>query len=640
MIDSHPEKGYEDVTELAAFICGAPISLISFVDKERQWFKSQVGLDVTGTPRSQSFCAHTIGPKTTLVVPDATADPRFSSNPLVVGDPKIRFYAGAPIVEKSGHVLGTVCVIDTEPRTLTARQLSALEALARQVVVLLEQREAIATLEAATRESKIAEQKIHDSEQRLRIFVDRFPALAWTANPDGWIYWYNRRWYEYTGQTPEQMEGWGWQSVHDPEMLPTVMGRWSASIRTGNPFEMIFPLKGSDGEFRPFLTRVEPLRDGNGKITQWFGTNIEVDALQKTQLALEKSQAGLNQVLTATRDAVVSVNRDWTLTYMNPMAEGLYGPAESLVGRNVWEAFPAAAGSPFLEHYTRAMEEGVAASFEAEYGEPLNFMAGLEVYPSKEGIVTFSRDITKLKHAAAAVLQNEKLAAVGRLASTIAHEINNPLEAVTNLVYLARRSKSQEETLAYLESADLELRRACAITKQTLRFHRQSTRPTMVSFAELVEGILTGQHSRLANSSARVEESDRSVRRVLCLEGEIRQVLSNFISNAIDAMHGRGGTLFIRGRDGRNWKTGESGMVLTIADSGIGMSELTRTKVFEAFYTTKGIGGTGLGLWISKEIVDRHHGTLALKTRQGTSRSGTVLTLFLPANGIEHNHQR
>ena len=637
VLDSAPERGYDDITELAAFVCGTPISLISFVDEDRQWFKSAYGLDSRETPRSRGFCAHIVDHGGTLVVEDASQDERFRTNPLVVGEPNIRFYAGAPIVGKTGHVLGTVCVMDTEPRVLTARQISALEALARQVVVLLEQGDAIATLEKAADASRDAERQVLDSEQRLRAFVDGFPALAWMADRDGWIYWYNRRWYEYTGSTPQQMEGWGWQSVHDPEMLPAVMERWTACIRTGDPFEMVFPLKGSDGEFRPFLTRIEPLRDKGGNITQWFGTNTEVDALHKTQLALEKSQAGLNQVLTATKDAIVSVNHDWTLSYMNPMAERLYGPSDRLVGRNFWEAFPDAAstGSPFLEPCTRAMEEGVAASFEAKYGEPLHYTLSVEVYPSKDGIVTFSRDITKLKHAAAMVLQNEKLAAVGRLASSIAHEINNPLEAVTNLLYLARSSASLEESMPYLNSADVELRRACTITKQTLRFHRQTSRPMFVTFADLVKDIFMGQHSRLTNSGATVQERDRSARSVLCREGEIRQLLSNFISNAIDAMHLRGGTLFVRGRDGRNWKTGETGMVLTIADTGVGMSEATRSKVFEPFYTTKGIGGIGLGLWISKGIVDRHEGILRIKSRQGSSSSGTVLTLFLPTNGAE-----
>ncbi len=140
ILDTLPEQHYEDIAELASFICGTPISLVSFVGDDRQWFKAERGLGVRETPRSQSFCAHTIDTGSTLVVEDASSDPRFTGNPLVTGNPNIRFYAGAPVFDDSGQVLGTVCVIDTVPRTLEPRQTAALEALARQVTALVEQR--------------------------------------------------------------------------------------------------------------------------------------------------------------------------------------------------------------------------------------------------------------------------------------------------------------------------------------------------------------------------------------------------------------------------------------------------------------------------------------------------------------------
>src|SRR5215212_2412499 len=106
------------------------------------------------------------------------------------------------------------------------------------------------------------------------------------ADAEGWIFWYNRRWYEYTGTTPAEMEGWGWQSVHDPAMLPEVMERWKGSIATGEPFDMVFPLRGADGLFRSFLTRVQPLRDKDGRIIRWFGTNTDITEQQATAEAL------------------------------------------------------------------------------------------------------------------------------------------------------------------------------------------------------------------------------------------------------------------------------------------------------------------------------------------------------------------
>ncbi len=150
ILDTSPEQIYDDVAALASIICGTPMSMVTLVDADRQWFKSAVGSDLKETPRSISFCAHTLGTARTLIVKDAQQDPRFMDNPSVTGAPGIRFYAGAPIVEPGGHVLGTVCVIDTMPHSLTPIQVAALEALARHTLALMEMRRAIeATVEAA-----------------------------------------------------------------------------------------------------------------------------------------------------------------------------------------------------------------------------------------------------------------------------------------------------------------------------------------------------------------------------------------------------------------------------------------------------------------------------------------------------------
>lgn len=150
ILDSAPEEAFDDLTKLAAQICGCPIAIVSCVADTRQWFKARVGLEADETPREQSFCAHAIlEPENLLVVPDATSDPRFADNPLVTGDPRIRFYAGAPLLTQSGHALGSLCVIDRAPRKLADHQLAALRILGRQVTYLLELRRVSRALAAA-----------------------------------------------------------------------------------------------------------------------------------------------------------------------------------------------------------------------------------------------------------------------------------------------------------------------------------------------------------------------------------------------------------------------------------------------------------------------------------------------------------
>jgi len=237
--------------------------------------------------------------------------------------------------------------------------------------------------------------------------------------------------------------------------------------------------------------------------------------------------------------------------------------------------------------------------------------------------------VTERRIAEEALVRNEKLAAVGRLASSIAHEINNPLESVTNLLYLAATSGDLTEVREYLGTADVELRRAAAIVNQTLRFHKQATRPTNITCSDLIGSALAIYQGRINNAGIAVEKKKRAERPVLCFDGEIRQVISNLIVNAIDAMP-NGGRLLLRSRDGREWRTGREGLVITVADTGSGMTRESCERIFEAFYTTKGIGGTGLGLWISREILDRHNGTLSVRSSQRRGHCGSVFAIFLP----------
>jgi PAS domain S-box-containing protein len=147
---------------------------------------------------------------------------------------------------------------------------------------------AFITIREITSQRK-AELALREIEARFRTMANAMPQLAWMANADGWIYWYNERWYQYTGTTPAQMEGWGWQSVHHPLELPKVLERWKTSLATGELFEMAFPLRGADGVFRPFLTRAIPLKDTAGRVTQWFGTNTDVTELKRAEAAVEAS---------------------------------------------------------------------------------------------------------------------------------------------------------------------------------------------------------------------------------------------------------------------------------------------------------------------------------------------------------------
>ncbi len=244
-------------------------------------------------------------------------------------------------------------------------------------------------------------------------------------------------------------------------------------------------------------------------------------------------------------------------------------------------------------------------------------------------------DVTAQKRAEGALVQADKLAAVGRLAASISHEINNPLEAVTNLLYLVHSDQTlSEESVEYIKLAESELARVSQIASQTLRFHRHASKPTQLSPQQVVDPVVALYQGRLKNSRVTVDVQHRGGTHSMFLhEGDVRQILNNLLGNAIDAMP-NGGTVTIRTRPACCARTRHRGTRISISDEGHGMSPDTVARIFEPFFTTKGSSGSGLGLWISHTIAQRHNGTLQVRSRQrlqkARARCGTVFSLFLP----------
>jgi PAS domain S-box-containing protein len=243
-------------------------------------------------------------------------------------------------------------------------------------------------------------------------------------------------------------------------------------------------------------------------------------------------------------------------------------------------------------------------------------------------------DIHDQKLAEEALRRNEKLATAGRLAASVAHEINNPLEAVTNLLYLLVNNPSLDRSAReYVNIAQQELARVGEITTQMLRFHRQSTGPAPVRIADILDSILALYRARIMASQIQLSRDYEMTEPLTCLAGDIRQAFANLIGNAIDATP-RNGRLRVRLRHSRNWKTRHQfGIRVTIGDTGSGIEKLNIERIFEAFFTTKGITGTGLGLWITRDLIDKHSGTISMRSSTTFGASGTVFSVFLPFEG-------
>lgn len=237
-----------------------------------------------------------------------------------------------------------------------------------------------------------------------------------------------------------------------------------------------------------------------------------------------------------------------------------------------------------------------------------------------------------------ALRRSEKLVVAGRLALSISHEINNPLASVTNLLYLIGLSSSLEEAKQFTETAASELSRVSEIVTQTLRFYREPSKPTLVQISEIVDSALTLYQARLNSAEIVVERDFRECTPILAMAGELRQVTLNLIGNAMDAI-GSGGILRIRAANAREHCNGSRpGIRLTIGDTGSGISPHVRKTLFEPFVSTKGDTGTGLGLWLSSEIIHKHGGTIRVKSRAMPPFSGTAFSVFLPLHFRSGTH--
>jgi PAS domain S-box-containing protein len=504
-------------------------------------------------------------------------------------------------------------------------------------------------------EQKKREDDLRRSEERYRVLTELSPQSQWTANPQGLVLYANRRFLDYIGHDFIPTTGEEYIECFDPADRQRVLDVWSHSVITGEDYNIEARLlRASDGASRWWHLRALPVRDEAGAIQQWLGSatdihesRIAADRLSAQYAEIDKQRRELETIYRGSPIGMALYEpKELRLLRINDrQAEIFRLPASGALGKTYDELASgvpaahdlirrAASGEAVLNHDL----EGTLERSPSEYRYwNINYSPIFDEDGSVLAVASATVEITQQKRAESALIQSEKLAAVGRMASSIAHEINNPLESVTNLIYIARTYAMIPEVQHLLDLADQELRRVSIIANQTLRFHKQASFPREISCDDLFSTVLSLYEGRLKNSSIQVEKRTRAKRRISCFEGDIRQVLNNLVGNAIDAMSSgaqrTGGRLLLRSRQSTDWRPGfapRRGLTLTIADTGSGIPAENLPHLFEPFFTTKGINGNGLGLWISADIVERHQGRLLLRSSQSPTHHGTVFTLFLP----------
>ncbi len=434
--------------------------------------------------------------------------------------------------------------------------------------------------------------------------------------------------------------------------LPNFSGPEALHLARGSGYDLPFiMMSGAISE----ETAVESMRAGAqdyvtkqnlARLIPVVERELREAAARRSRVAAERalavSESRFHHLIDAMPMGLLISESSGLLIYANAAAERLLGfegtplPAANITLASVCGALE----MDLAELERQAAEEPFEAVCRTFTGDTVDVLIGIALLAPQQSagereIAVFIADLSHQKRSEEVLRRTEKLAVAGRLAASIAHEINNPLAAITNCLYLVQQTDLDTTGRAYLEIAQKELDRVAQITVQTLRFHRQSSRPAATRTSDLVETVLALFESRIRRQGVTIERRFRETESIFAYEGEVRQVIVNLLGNAIDAMPS-GGCITVRTAGTSNWVSGERGLALLVCDNGTGMSLETISRLFEPFYSTKGITGTGLGLWVSKEIVDRHHGHIAVRSRlaAGGVPGKTIFRVFLPSAGI------
>jgi PAS domain S-box-containing protein len=493
-------------------------------------------------------------------------------------------------------------------------------------------------------ERKRAEEALREQEAQLRNMIDSIDQLAWMARADGYIFWYNRRWYEYTGTTPEEVVGWGWQSVHDPNVLPEVLAQWNDQIRTGKPGEMEFPLRGADGVYRTFLTRVVPVQDSRGRVVGWFGTNTNIDNLRRERELLMESERAFRELAETVPEFVWATDAAGKQnTYLNPQwyeYTGLSKPTGS--PDTLWKtAIHPDDTEHLFEEWRKALAEGKEYESEARirrhdgaYRWFLN--RGRPVRDDHGDVVKWlgtSTDIQEQKMVEEALRRSN--ADLEQFAYAASHDLKEPLRMVaiyTQKLIRKYHSEGEEEPQQFARYIITGVKRLESLLEGILEYSRASHGPaelTSVDTAAVVEEIVRSLEPSLTETGAKVTCS--ALPTVCSSKPQLVQVFQNLISNALKyRAPDRPPRIHISAvQKGRWWK-------FSVSDNGIGIKPAYLEQIFGIFKRLHKdeYPGAGVGLAISKRAIERQGGRIWAESEPGR---GTTFYFTLAA---EEQHER
>lgn len=710
------EKNFDEITKLVAYICGTPVALVSIVERDRQWFKSKIGWKAKETPREIAFCSQTILQKDLLIVEDTLTDQRFANNPLVILDPKIRFYAGAPLINVDGFAVGTLCVIDYVPRCLSSEQLTALKVLSRQVMMQLEldryssqslrnqterqyaelalkntydelnqrnaelgktKRElhnAIAQLQVAQeklhqqQELSVSDEAIEAEHQRYQnlfnfapdgyLIAERYHLIAQATNDAVWDWnlltdhiWWNEDFYTLCGYSASQVRAeanWWYENIH-PEDREKVISGIHTLIKSSESFwNETYRFLKADGTYAYILDRGYILRDEQGTGVRMIGGIMDVTEKKLTEEKIREQAALLN----ITTDAIRVQNLEHKILFWNKGSETVYGWAvDEAIGKDADQLLHQKTLPEFAEIHKILFQKG---NWQGELHQVRK--DGKEIVVSSrwtlmrddrdqpKSILIVNNDITEKKQLEAQFLRTQRIESIGTLASGIAHDLNNVLAPILMAIPLLEKHLPNQQCQHILEIIKANAKRGADLVKQVLSFGRGvEGKRSLFQLRHLILEIKQVVNETFPKSMKFCMDIPIDIWNIYGDMTQLHQILMNLCVNARDAMP-EGGTLSLSVenllideqycRMNIEAKVGRY-IVITVADTGMGIPPEILDKIFEPFFTTKEYGkGTGLGLSTTIGIIKSHNGFLTVNSQLG---KGTEFKVYLPAIDVSEN---
>ncbi|HXV82375.1 MAG TPA: ATP-binding protein, partial [Candidatus Binatia bacterium] len=643
-----------------------------------------------GIPRNTPLFEPTFQGAGVVRIEDVLKDPRYGHNPLHHGMPQghlvVRSYLAVPVISRFGKVLGGLFFGHPEPAVFTEHAERIALGIAAQAGIAIDNAELHQQAKKEIEERARVETALRQREEHLRILAEALPAMVWSCRPDGSLIYLNRRWSDYTGQTLEESQGYGWARTMHPEDQPRILAQWEQCTRKGEVYEGEVRYRHRGGEYRWHYFRGVPLRDKDGRITAWYGTSIDIHDRKVAEAALRESEERFRTVadniaqLAWTCDKLGNVTwynqrwldytgmtfeemKDWGWTqchhpdHVDRVVASVQHsrdsgqpwddtfPLRGKDGNYRWflsRAIPIRDATGKIVRWfgtnTDVTEQREAEERLHKLTEDLEKRVNERTKELQQANAALLRDMEERKKLEEQLLQAQKMESIGVLAGGIAHDFNNILNIIQGYASVlgadGSRSKQTEESVTVINES---IQRGSALVQQLLTLARKSsTQRESVNVNAVIEGLIALMTQTFPKTIELSTSLQADLPSLTADKNQVEQALLNLCVNARDAMPNGGKLIFktesVDGASLQEWNgtPEERYLCIEVSDTGLGMDEHVRERIFEPFFTTKDKSqGTGLGLSVVYGIVKNHNGIVHVESKPDC---GTTFRLYFPVS--------